>query len=200
MQKTIPNLKHWLYLIPAFLIGLSGCIPSIMADSTHDRSVDFQVYRTFALLEPEMANTSADPNLFEPLLDRRVRDAVAAELVKKGLTLDAENPDLLVAYDVSVAQDAATASPDFGYAYWFGYRFNYNTADFPDYRPVAQYTPGTMLIDLISASTNELVWRGVAEGEIVVTQTDESRIRRSIISILSLYPPNRPASNRPTTR
>lgn len=200
MRNAIPNLKHWLYLIPAFLIGLSGCIPSIMAESTYDRSVDFQIYRTFALLEPEMANTSADPNLFEPLLDRRVRDAIAAELVKKGLTPDSESPDLLVAYDVSVAQDPATASPEFGYAYWFGYRYNYATADFPGYRPVAQYTPGTMLIDLISASTNELVWRGVAEGDIIVTQTDESRIRRSIISILSQYPPNRPVTSRPTSR
>ncbi|SIT87912.1 DUF4136 domain-containing protein [Pontibacter indicus] len=192
MRNAIPPIKQWLYLLPVLLIGLSGCIPSITADSTYDRSVDFQVYRTFALLEPAMANTSADPNLYEPLLDRRMRDAIAAELVKKGMTLDAENPDLLVAYDVSVAQDAATASPDFGYAYWFGYRFNYNTADFQGYRPVAQYTPGTMLIDLISASTNELLWRGVAEGEITVTQTDESKIRRSIISILSLYPPNQP--------
>ncbi|MCP2043216.1 DUF4136 domain-containing protein [Pontibacter sp. HSC-36F09] len=193
MRNAIPNLKLWLYLIPALLIGLSSCIPSITADSTYDRSVDFQIYRTFALLEPTMANTSADPNLYEPLLDRRVRDAIAAELVKKGLTLDAESPDLLVGYDVSVAQDAATASPDFGYAYWFGYRFNYNTANFPNYRPVAQYTPGTMLIDLVSASTNELVWRGAAEGDIVVAQTDEGKIRRSIISILSLYPPNQPA-------
>ncbi|SIQ73159.1 DUF4136 domain-containing protein [Pontibacter lucknowensis] len=200
MRNALPHFKHWLYLIPAFLIGLSGCIPSIVADSTYDRSVDFQIYRTFALMEPEMANTSADPNLYEPLLDRRVRDAIAAELVKKGMLLDVENPDLLVAYDVSVAQDAATASPDFGYAYWFGYRFNYNSADFPGYRPVAQYIPGTMLIDLISSSTNELVWRGVAEGDINVTQTDESRIRRSIISILSQYPPNRPASSRPSSR
>jgi hypothetical protein len=175
------------------LIGLSSCLPSMVANSHFDRSVDFQVYRTFALLEPQMVNTSADPNLYEPLLDRRMRDAIAAELVKKGLTPDAENPDLLVAYDVSVAQGAASAAPDFGYAYWFGYRFNYATADFPDYRPVAQYTPGTMLIDLISASTNELVWRGVADGGIVVTQTDESRIRRSIISILAQYPPNRTA-------
>jgi hypothetical protein len=174
------------------LIGLSSCTPSIVANSQFDRSVDFQVYRTFALLEPEAANTSADPNLYEPLLDRRVRDAIAAELVKKGLLLDAESPDLLVAYDVSVPQDAATASPDFGYSYWFGYRYTYSTADFPGFRPVAQYTPGTMLIDLISASTNELVWRGVAEGNINVTTTDESRIRRSIISILSLYPSHEP--------
>lgn len=165
---------------------------SIATNSQFDRSVDFQVYRSFALLEPEAANTSADRNLYEPLLDRRVRDAIAAELVKRGMTLDADNPDLLVAYDVSVAQDPATASPDFGYSYWFGYRYTYNTADFTGYRPVAQYTPGTMLIDLISASNNELVWRGVAEGNINVTNTDESRIRRSIISILSLYPPNAP--------
>lgn len=173
------------------LLGLSGCLPSITTNNSFDRSVDFQVYRTFALLEPEAANTSADPTLYEPLLDRRVRDAIASELVKKGLTPEASNPDLLVAYDVTVALDPSVSkeSPDFGYSYWFGYRFNYTTADFPNYQPVGRYAPGTMIIDLVSATSNELVWRGVAQGDINVGQTDERKIRRAIASILAQYPP-----------
>lgn len=192
MPKRILIKHRYLYLAVVVLLAMSGCLPSMSLNSQFDRSVDFQVYRTFALLDPEAANTSADPTLYEPLLDRRVRDAVAAELVKRGLMLDAENPDLLVAYDVAVAQDAPNASPDFGYSYWFGYRYSYNTADFPSFTPIGRYTPGTLVIDLIAATPNELVWRGVAEGGINPAQTDERKIRTAIARILSQYPPTPP--------
>ncbi|MDX5419366.1 MAG: DUF4136 domain-containing protein [Hymenobacteraceae bacterium] len=193
MRNAIPSNNSFLYLATLLLIGLSSCLPSISANSTFDNSVDFQVYRTFALVEPTAVGTSADPAQFEPLFDRRVRDAVATELVKKGLTPDAQNPDLLVAYDLAVAlaPAAAAQSPDFGYSYWYGYRFNYNTTDFPDYRPIGKYPVGTMIIDLIDASSNELVWRGTAAGDIDAGQTEESKIRRSIAGMLAQYPPGR---------
>lgn len=176
------------------LSGINSCIPSIQATSEFDRGTLFQAYRTFAWLEPEAAGTSANPTAYEPLLDRRVKDAVASELVKKGLMPDANDPDMLIAYDVAVAQDSnspdtKTAAPGYGYSYWYGYRYNYITANFPGYKPVDAYPAGTLIIDLIDAGTNELVWRGIAKGEINAGQTEEKKIRRSIAGILAQYPP-----------
>ncbi|MBD1397208.1 DUF4136 domain-containing protein [Pontibacter sp. JH31] len=191
MRHAIPTQNSFLYLATVLLIGLSSCLPSFVADTSFDGTVDFQVYHTFALVEPTAAGSSADPTQFEPLFDRRVRDAVAAELVKKGLKPDAQDPDLLVAYDLAVAQAPAAAaeSPDFGYSYWYGYRFNYNTTDFPNYRPIGRYPVGTMFIDLIDATSNELVWRGIVAGDIDAKQTEESKIRRAIAAMLAQYPP-----------
>lgn len=172
------------------LFGLSSCLPSIMATSDFDRGANFQTYRTFSIIEPEAAGTNANPTAYEPLLDRRVRDAVAAELVKKGLSPDAESPDLLVAYDVAVAP--APNSPDTGsYSAWYGYRYTYRSTAFPSIRTIDAYPVGTLVIDLIDPGTNELVWRGAAEGEIDAGLTEESKIRRSIAAILAQYPPGR---------
>jgi hypothetical protein len=193
MRKALLPTSGLLYLAIVLLIGLSSCLPSIIANSYFDRSVDFQVYRTFAWIEPEAVGTTANPTQFEPLLDRRVRDAVASELVKRGFRPQAENPDLLIAYDVAVPQDAnAAESPGFGYGYWYGYRYTYGTTDFPNYRTVDQYMPGTLIIDMIDPGTNQLVWRGIAEGGINPGQTEEKKIRRSIAGILIQYPHNQP--------
>ncbi|MHC2991783.1 hypothetical protein OB13_09370 [Pontibacter sp. HJ8] len=193
-QNTPVRTTGRLSLILVFLLGFNSCLPSIRATSAFDRNASFQVYRTFSILEPEAAGTSANPTAFEPLLDRRVRDAVASELVKKGLTPDAESPDLLIAYDVAVAQDTnlvrtTTDAPGLGYSYWYGYRYNYITTGFPGYRSTDAYPVGTLIIDLIDSRSNELVWRGWAEGEIDAAQTEVKKIRRSIASILAQYPP-----------
>jgi hypothetical protein len=184
-----------LFFLFVLLSGFNSCMPSIQATSTFDRGTNFQAYRTFGWLEPEAVGTSANPTAFEPLLDRRVKDAVGSELVKKGLMPDANDPDLLIAYDVAVAQDPNTANTTAtasGYGYWYGYRYTYNTSDFPGYQPINTYSVGTMVIDLIDPSSNELVWRGSAEGEIDAAQTEEKKIRGSIARILAQYPPIQP--------
>lgn len=182
---------QWLCLL-ILLTSLSSCLPSITASNVYDRSANFAGFRTFAILEPVAVGTSANPTQFEPLLDRRVRDAIASEMVKKGLTPDAESPDLLIGYDVSIPQDTnqtTAGGQGNGYSYWYGYRYNYSTEGIPNYRRVDEYPVGTLLIDLIDPVTNQLVWRGSAAGEINATQTEESKIRRSIIAILAQYPP-----------
>lgn len=183
-------------LLLIFLLGLKSCVPSITATSQFDRSIDFEIYQTFALMKPEAPNTSADPTLFEPLLDRRIRESITAELVKRGLRPDAENPDLLIAYDVAVPKAENVVNdpnaPGLGYSYWYGYRYNYNTAGFPGYRSINSYPPGTIVIDIIVPNTNQLVWRGIAEGDINPSLTEERKIRRAIAGIILQYPNNQP--------
>jgi hypothetical protein len=191
-----PGNLFYTAILLFLLIGIKSCTPSIVATSYFDRSVDYQKYHTFAWIEPEATASATPTTQIEPLLDRRVRDAVASELVKRGIMPDAEDPDLLIAYDVAIAQDPNVTtdpnSPGIGYSYLYGYRYNYNTAGFPDYRPITSYQPGTLTIDMVDPDTNQLVWRGVAEGGIDAAQTEEKRIRRSIAGILTQYPHNQP--------
>ena len=189
--KTTDLPTTWqLLCLLLLLTSFSSCLPPITASNMYDRSTNFARYRTFGWYEPTAAGTNANSTQFEPLLDRRVRDAVAAELVKKGIMPDAEDPDVLIAYDVSIPQasDQATAGAG-GYSYWFGYRYNYITSGISNYRSIEAYPVGTLVIDLVDATTNQLVWRGSAAGEIDAAQTEESKIRRSIAAILAQYPP-----------
>jgi hypothetical protein len=53
---------------------------------------------------------------------------------------------------------------------------------------VRQYKQGTLIIDLIDASTKELVWRGVGKSEIT-NEDREEQIKQVVSDILAKYPP-----------
>jgi hypothetical protein len=133
---------------------------------------------------------------FNLLLDQRVREAIASELVKQGLRPEVENPDLIVAYDLAV--DSSQAPQDYtfpagfgyGYSYWFGYRFRYTTTGLADYQPIQALPLGTLVIDIIDPDTNRLLWRGYSEAGINPTSQDMERINLAVADIMSQFPPN----------
>ncbi|MFD2246972.1 DUF4136 domain-containing protein [Pontibacter ruber] len=197
-MKNIDTKSKSLLLLLASILWAISCTPTMNVQSSYGRATSFDRYRTFAWYPAEAADNLESKTGFDTQVDRRIKTAVEAELVKKGLRPDAEQPDFLIAYDVAVppGQEAnAEFSPGFGYGYshWYGYRFNYDVSGFPDYRSITRYPAGTLLIDFIDPDTNQLIWRGSAEGEIVPVQTDERKIRRSVTNILLQYPPGQEA-------
>ena len=107
-----------------------------------------------------------------------------------------ESPDLLIAYDIALpatqASETDTAfAPGFGYgySYWYGYRFRYSVSELPAYRSVNDLPPGTLIIDLIETSTNQLVWRGWYEAEIDPTALGSYDLNKAVANIMSRYPP-----------
>ncbi|CAM3577103.1 Lipoprotein [Pontibacter korlensis] len=99
--------------------------------------------------------------------------AIEKELQERGYTKVDENPDVLVAYDVSVSvpeekDKTEKFSQGFGYSYGYmsGYRYDYGHADMPGYRSVDLFKEGTLIIDFINPRSNMLLWRGWAEGAV----------------------------------
>ncbi len=180
-----------------FLLILISCAALPDVQTSLDRSVDFQRFRTFAWYQPSpAANTQPGHTAFSPNLDNRVRLAIESELVKRGLRPATEAPDLLVAYDINIGQPAQEIPADvfapgfsYGYSYLFGYRYNYSTTRLPNYRTIAAYPEGTLLIDLIDPATNELIWRGWINGAITADMAeDEREINGAVASIISRLP------------
>ncbi|WP_242926054.1 DUF4136 domain-containing protein [Pontibacter vulgaris] len=181
-----------LLLLLTSIVGMISCQPTMNVQSSFNRSADFKQYKTFAWYPAEAANNLRTG--YDPEVDRRVKTAVEAAFVKKGILPDAANPDILIAFDVALEEkqaENADLAPGFGYgySYWYGYRFKYDVNGVPNSKSITQYPTGTLIIDLVNPKTNELVWRGVAEGEIEADQTDERDIRGSVSKILSQYPP-----------
>ncbi|MCX2742025.1 DUF4136 domain-containing protein [Pontibacter anaerobius] len=196
MKKT-GNLYTSLLLL---FLTLASCsrIPQANRQYAYDPTVDFTKFQTFNWYRAEVPKPvagGAGPQ-FNLLLDQRVKEAVASELVKDGLRPEVQNPGLLVAYDLAVdASQAPTSDYTFpegfgyGYSYWFGYRFRYNTAGITNYRPIQSFPAGTLVIDLIDPSTNQLLWRGFAEAGINPTSQDMERISLVVADIMSEFPP-----------
>ncbi|WP_439880568.1 DUF4136 domain-containing protein [Pontibacter sp. MBLB2868] len=168
-------------------------------ETAYDRSANFKVYQTFNWYPTEVPppTAGAEGLPYNSALDLRIREAIASELVKQGLSPTTLDPGLLVAYDIAVDLQQEPASnyvfpPGFGYgySYWYGYRYNYGDGGIPEFRNIREYRAGTLVIDLIDRNTNQLIWRGWSESVLdPATAVDSRKINRIIANIMSRFPP-----------
>lgn len=194
-RKSKITLLTWVFCLTLF----AGCAPTVSVSTDYDPSANFMQFQTFGFYQENPAAEQAiNTGNFSTDLDRYLKNAIRQTLAKQGLRYDATRPDLKVAYDVSVNTETEVntnyAYPTgfgYGYSYWYGYRYNYGFNRFPaTYRTINQYKEGTVIVDLISSDTNELVWRGVGEGAVDMTGgISQERINTIVTDILKEYPP-----------
>lgn len=145
-----------------------------------DKSVDFAGFRTYAWAD--------GTNVPEPLVHQRIVDAVDVQMTLKGLQQvhRTSKPDVLVAYHA--AFDRTLQVSGFGTG-WGPYRWGGT-------RTVSARTEeilvGTMIVDLIDARTNRIIWRGTATRDVDMHATPEKRdrnISRTTAKLFTHYPP-----------
>ena len=171
------------------LLGPSGCTTASRVGVTNDfdHSVNFRAYKTWAWYPQQPRDAESGPAKgYESFLDKRIRNAVAAEMTRKGLTEVDKAPDIYVAYSARV-EEKQQVSPYYngmGYPYGYGYG-SYGR----NYSPVTQYKAGTVVIDVIDARRKELAWRGTGQAQVNQNTIDEVESNRIVNGILSTYPP-----------
>lgn len=197
MRQTKKGMQ--LLLLGLCLLLISSCAPAVDVTTDYDRSTNFSRYQTFSFYQDRPAQPRDAATNFNTSLDLYLRNAIRQSLANQGLRYDSSNPDLKVAYDVSVNVDTEVNTnyaypPGFGYgySYWYGYRYNYGFNRFPTtYRTINQYREGTVVVDLINPETNELVWRGIGEAAVDMRgKIEQERINTIVTNILQKYPPN----------
>lgn len=177
--------------------SLSGCAsPKIGYD--YDRSVNFSAYRTYEWMPGEQEKTG-DRRVDNSGTDIRVRTAIAAQLRLKGYTPPTDGrPDFFVAYHLQVKEATADQSTQYFSDGMAGRPFVHsvdtrNPSGKPPTGPDApSYMAGTLLVDIIDASSNKLVWRGTAAGMVepdLSSQQRDERIRKILREMLATFPP-----------
>jgi hypothetical protein len=166
------------------LLGLAtaGCA-TILVSSHVRRDVDFSRFRSFDW-GPADALPTGDPRLDgDPVFKDYLQGAVERRLAEHGLALaTAGTPDLLIHYHANVTR-----------------RFDVNHVD-QEYHDgtgnaggVTHYEAGTIVLDIIDASTNQLVWRGWAQedldGVIGNPRRMKAVIERAVGQMLDRLPP-----------
>ncbi len=186
-------------LVLALVCGLGGLACSSLKVATNfDPDADFAKIRSYAWLD-QRSGVEGDRSDVSSLLDRRIRRAIDAELLGKGLALsDRESADILVSYHLGVEKklDVRTIHTGYGYGYgagWHGVHGRYGA-----YSPgrtetyVSEYEEGTFLIDLIEPSKKQLIWRGSGQARVNRSSSPEDRkkrIREVVEKVLAAYPP-----------
>ncbi len=169
------------------LLWIAGCA-GVAVRTDFDREVDFGRYRSVAWLAPPLRETQERaPDTFtaNSLLDKRVRRAVEQELERRGLpTAPEEQADLRVDYRLLYSEKLVTQGTRIGSIYHRGPAY-YD--DFDVY--VSQVPEATLVLDLIDARSEQLVWRGWSTRRDHDRSLDENEVSRTVAAILRRYPP-----------
>ena len=146
----------------------------------HDPRANFAGYRTFAVKEGQVVNNGVvDPH--DTLVRDRINAALRQELAHKGLQ-SAQNPDLIVTYTAGARSrrevEAVWADQDIGW---------YPVPTYGNDVWVEMEPESTLVIDVIDARTNKLVWRSVAEADNKDFRSAKN-IRKAVDKALENYP------------
>jgi hypothetical protein len=178
-------------LLTALLIGLVGCATRYEVRADWDEATDFSVYRTWAFPADKPPDTAG--MLDNTLVRRRIENLLAARLAAEGLTMAEApaRPDLVVRYWLGtrdrVRVDRVGASP---FAHPWGPRWSGRWTTWHEETVVREYVEGVLVIDLVDARRDELVWRAYLAGAL---EPDRERLYTDLAAALDQafqsYPP-----------
>ena len=146
-----------------------------------DRSTDFASLRTYAWVRGN--------RLDDELNHQRILRAVDAQLAMKGLAKiePSARPDVLVAYHAAFDRDLQINGFASG---WGPYRFASRSGS----ARAEEILVGTLVVDVMNAATNAIVWRGMASKDIDVKAGPEKReqnINKAAERLFKNYPPKK---------
>ena len=164
----------------------SACAPSVKVSADYDRSVNFSAYKTFSMYE-----LKATDNV-NKLNQDRIEKYIRMEMSRRGYVETNINPDLKV-NGVTVLKNKRGISASTSYYGYGGFYRPYGAWGVPvtGYTSVStyDYKDGSLVIDVIDAKVNKMIWTGSAVAEIYnQPKNPEEAISTTIAKIMTGYP------------
>lgn len=131
-----------------------SCSPSVSVFHDYDRKIDLSAYRTYDWKMLDRKESVNNPLYDNELNDKRIKAAVDKVMTNKGYQLISDSPSLYLHYHIVIEDKSVVIreSDIHNYStYWLGLDMN-----------TFQYKEGSLIIDLMDAKTNGLIWRGWA--------------------------------------
>jgi hypothetical protein len=150
--------------------ALTACATAMTVSSHVDRSADFSTYRTYDW-GPADALPTGDPRLdADPFFKDQLQGEVDRQLALRGTSAAAsDNADLLIHYHAHISQrlDVRGADASFGYTYDNG-------------SEVYEYEAGTIVLDVVDARTQKVVWRGWAQDAVAGMLRNDDTLAKKV--------------------
>lgn len=164
---------------------------SLLAQKTsfdYDKTADFTKFKTYSQKVGTLVG--------DPLIDKRLSDAIDVEMTAKGLTKNDTNPDVTVIYHIAFDKKQDISTYSFGgyygpYGYGWGGGWGGGTTEVR----VTEILVGTLMIDVAEVARKQLVYRGVGVKEVDTTAKAEKRdknVSAAVKKILKNFPPPPP--------
>ncbi len=170
--------------LPAFglflFASLAGC-SSMSVNYDYNHETDFRQYQTYDWIE-RPAQLVSGHLAQNPLSYQRAVNAAELTLEAKGFRKDTRNPEMLIAVHGNVEDRVDVRNWNYHYGYWgpwYGGGVEVN-----------QWTEGTLILDIVSAESHELIWRGWASAAMDPGQSGQGeKITQAVGRILENFPP-----------
>ena len=168
----------------AMMAGSSPAFASAHSDFT--KSFPLQTLKTFEFKYQH--RISRDPLANNDIWATDIRDAISTDLKAHGLT-EAQNgrPDFYVAYYVGLKERYDISGVGYGLPVfhrglrrgWWGWPDGYDVWAVP-------YTESTLIVDVVDAHTNQLVWRGYDTDTLNMDKPDKA-LTKAVDDVLSRF-------------
>ena len=145
-------------------------------DIDYAHEYDFGSIKTFQYVNTE------DSNAQNPMMADRIEAMIKKELTEGGLTEVDTNPDIMVTYHVTTADQKSYTTSSFGYGGYgggwggWGYPYGYGPSMATATTTERTYTEGTLIIDAYDAAEKKMIWRGT--GTVTVKDNPQKRIKQ----------------------
>jgi hypothetical protein len=153
-------------LIVAFATTAAAAKPKVHAD--YDKTTNFAAFKTFGFVSPPGTQVAGYPAEITSAIEASVK----RELAARGYTYTDSKPDLLVNFSANLKpsqKNDELANQTLGY---YGYRQGVRVPVYKTWSTYAyaddtkDYILGTLNIELVDAAHSQMVWEGVAVGEV----------------------------------
>ena len=178
MNRTLPAI--------AIMLIVWACSPKFKVSSDVTQPGKFKNYRTFMFFNPEKMPAS---NLsFGEENKSFIFDAIANEMKERGFR-STQNADIIIKVqggtksttEVRNDQNSGYYDPYYGYGNRYGRNFDNQQQDISKKET-------TIIIDMLDANTNQLVWQGVGVGVLGKRKEDVVlKIREAVVSIFETF-------------
>ena len=144
-----------------------------------DAAADFSKYKSYQWKE--------GTTLPNPLMQERLKAAVDQALSGKGMAAS-DKPDVFVITHGRLEVQKSVDLTTFGYGGYYGWSGGMTTSS----ATVHEIPVGTLIIDLVDASSNKLVWRGTGT-DVVSTKPEKNaeKINKIVPKVFKNYPPKK---------
>ena len=174
------------------IMMLAGCSSiSVVSDYNHD--TDFSAFKTFNFKKAGEAPEKY-PVIINELNQKRIEKFINDEMSLRNYKLSG-TPDLWISYYVKIEDktryETTTYNADpwhrsyygpYYYGYYYGYGHSWTNVQ------EVNYKVGTLIVDIVDAAKNELVWYGAASKVLENNRDPERTIDEAVTKMFYKYP------------
>lgn len=182
------RLRHTLSTIALCAAAACGGGITVHTDYDPQEMPKFGAWKTYAWLPYPGGK---DTREYGRRVAAMVPPAVDATLAANGFGKVEKAPDFLVGWHAGVSDQLDVNEINSYYGYGWGRWFPGGGVAYSQ-GYIAEYGEGTLIIDVVDAKSNDLVWRGRASTELRKLKTDadlEKTVSKAVGKILEEWPP-----------